>query len=110
LLFQQFKVYCSWSKVVRFEDPSTCAVESVHSRCEAVSREEWVKYHDPCEVDWTDGFTHWTAILSQSELVNARGTIMAPVLYEDHGVCAEGNVPPPPQPICSCTEVACDAQ
>ncbi len=108
--FRGYTVVCSWSKVVRFSDPAACAVDSVTWRCEAALRQDFIYYHDPCEVAGTDVFTHWTAIVSEQELVKA--IYSGPIAPESPGyyaACGEGFHPPSPQPICSCTDVACDA-
>lgn len=110
-LFSGYTVVCSWSKVVRFSDPASCTVNSVSWRCEATLKQDFVKYYDPCDVDFTDFFASWTAIVSEQELVKAiYDTPIAPEVPGYYGSCGEGLDPPQPQPICSCTDVACDAE
>lgn len=109
-LFSQFRLVCSWSKVVRFADPSTCAIDAVSYRCDVSLREDFVIYHDPCEVPWTDIFTHWSADLANQELI--KSSFGTPVVPEEQGYyrfCGDRFSPPEPQPICSCTEIACTA-
>lgn len=109
-LFSSYVVACSWSKVVRFADPSTCTVDSVSWRCEAGHKEAFITYYDPCDVSYTDIFTHWSAVTANRELIKSRyGTPIAPEQPGYYSACGASFDPPRPQPICSCTEVACSA-
>ena len=110
-LFREFKIFCGWTKVVRFSDPATCEVDSVSYRCEAGLKQDFVYYYDACEVSWTDIFTHWSAVLDTQELVkHPYGDPIGPEQEGYYRACGDNFSPPEPQPICSCTEVACAAE
>lgn len=105
--FSGYKVLCSWATVVHFSDPSNCTVDSISARCEATQPEDFVVYKDPCDVRVSDMFSDWYAITSTNEMLKTRyGGPIAPEEPGHHIGCGSVSAP---QPICSCTDAACDS-
>ena len=109
-----YKIFCTWSKVVRFSDLTTCAVETVFHRCEGTIKQDLVVCRDPCTAT-PDIFSRWTAIPSEQELVRVEcgGPIgpwsavgSTPGSYT--GACL-GNIMPPAPDLCRCESTACAA-
>lgn len=115
---------CGWSKVVRFSDISTCAVESVRGRCDLYGALP-MGCGDACaQVEAGGLYDSLVARVRDNELVKSPcfngAAMVGPIGEWESRVDPEnqdgayrtcgGHEPPPPRELCDCRRAACAAQ